>query len=182
MGVFDSPRDGTRADSPTARLRPDDLVDALARFVHRVHTSAPVDGVDTSSATPSDYLVLAAERVESGAVTSDSFDEPYRPHAPERLLSIATDLADGLGAVASVPVHGSLALADLRIDGGSVVGWTVPATPRLGDSYVDLSFLARDLAAAIGPAAVPALFDAYGAERPDPVRIEFWVTLRQLLP
>ncbi len=53
---------------------------------------------------------------------------------------------------------------------------------RRGLSADDLSFLARDLAAAIGPAAVPALFDAYGAERPDPVRIEFWVTLRQLLP
>lgn len=131
---------------------------------------------------PADFLADATERLASGLVSSASFDEPYRPHAPERLLSIASGLADRLDEAPTVPVHGALALADLRIAGGSVVGWSIPLIQRQGDAYVDLSFLARDLASAIGPAAVPALFDAYGLERPDPVRIEFWVTIRQLLP
>lgn len=173
--------DGVPADSPESLMRPDDLVAAIARFLRRIHV--PGDGgadvLDTTWA-----LARAAGRVEAGEVVVADLDPPYRPHPPERLLAIATELVDTLSdrpAPDPTMVHGDLALADLRLAGGEIVGWKVPARLAVGDPYVDLVFLARDLAAAIGPAAVPALFDAVGVTDPDPLRIETWITLRQLL-
>ncbi|MFN8053504.1 MAG: phosphotransferase [Acidimicrobiales bacterium] len=182
LGVLATPGPGTPADSPTALMRPDDLVAALARFLQRVHGSAPAG--DAEPVTASATLATARARVADGAVDASSFDEPYRSQSSERLLTIASDLADlveGRGEIAAVTVHGSLRLGDLLLDGGEVTGWAVPAVALVGDPYVDLAFLARDLAGAVGPAAVPALFDAYGLDRPDPLRIEFWVTVGQLL-
>lgn len=180
MPFLDRPADGVPADSPAARVRPDDLVVALARFLRDLHRSEPAPAA--GSATPTDYVARARREVEAGLVDRERFDPPYRPHEPARLVAIAADLAGRLGDdEPGAPVHGSLSLADLRLVDGAVVGWAVPEGPLVGDRYVDLSFLARDLATTIGPAAVPALFDAYGLDRPDPVRIEFWVTIRQLL-
>jgi len=180
-GFLLSPADGVPADSPESLMRPDDLVAAIARFLRRVHV--PGDGgedvIDTTWA-----LARAAGRVEAGEVTVDDLDPPYRPHSPERLLAIATQLVGTLSdrpAPVSTTVHGDLALADLRLAEGEIVGWKVPDRPAVGDPYIDLVFLARDLVAAIGPAAVPALFDAVGVTDPDPLRIETWITLRQLL-
>lgn len=120
-------------------------------------------------------------------VDSSGFDEPYRAQPADRLLSIATDLlarlderpVDEPTPVLSLPGGPPLSLGAILLADGAVVSPTDAVA--VGDPYADLSFLARELATAIGPAAVPALFDAAGIERPDPVRIEFWITLRQLL-
>lgn len=184
MGVLDEPADGTSLDAPAALARPDDVVAALGRFLRRLHDSSPEP--DTEVAGPVAFLTRARERVEAGAVAVEALDLPYRTHSPGRLLAIAAQLAERVAApdrptVDLVPIHGSLRVADLRIDGGEIVGWRRPDRALVGDPYCDLSFVARDLAPLIGPGAVPALFDATGIERPDPLRIELWVTLAQLL-
>ena len=182
--VLASPLDGIAADSPAAVMRPDDLLAALVRFLQAVHAEAPESGA--GPATPEAFVEHARQRLEARLIAPEGFDPPYRTQAPERLLGIAAGLAEQLADrpqsdLAAVQVHGSLSLGDLRLSDGAVVGWTPPVTALAGDGYVDLSFLARDLSTTIGPMAVPALFDMYGIDRPDPVRIEFWVTLRQLL-
>lgn len=181
------------ADAPEALARPDDLVAALARWLRLLHrvdgpdagaagaTDATVAADGLPAADPETYLRRARARWEAGDVEPSDFDEPYRPHDPERLLAIAAGLVDTLAAKpgpARRPVHGALRLGDLRIAAGEVVE-PAPHALSVGDPYVDLAFLARDLSTAIGGGAVPALFDAYGDARPDPVRIELWVTLRQ---
>lgn len=186
MDFLDHPSVGTRVSSTSALVRPDDLVGALGRFLTRVH-DRPGD-VDAVVAGRREYLADARRRVDAGLVLPEHLDAAYRPHAPARLAHIAEGLADLLdesadpSASALVPIHGSLSVADLEVTDGEIVGWAVPEVFRVGDPYVDIVFLARDLATLIGPGAVPALFDATGIERPDPVRIEFWVTLKQLLP
>lgn len=176
--------DPVPADSPSALTRPDDLVVAVARYLRTLHGApAPAgpDAVDNSSAA---VIERARERLRSGEVDPSTFDGPYRPHDVERLLDIAEGLARTLDASGSIPVvgvHGALHLGDLRIADGSVVAPS-PRPSGPGDAYVDLAFLARDLSVAIGGGAVPALFDAYGELRPNPVRIELWVTLRQFFP
>ena len=185
MAFLDHPADGVPADAPAALARPDDVVAAIGRFLRRLHGSEAAPGAVPVLAE--DYLERARRRVAAGAVDPDDLDPPYRPHAPERLLAIAGDLAAGLtdreppGGSPLVPIHGGLAVADLRLAQSEVVGWRVPEAAVLGDPYADVTFVARDLAWKIGPGAVPAVFDASGLDQPDPVRIEFWITIRQLL-
>jgi aminoglycoside phosphotransferase len=171
---------GAPADSPEALMRPDDLVDALGRFLRRIRDAAPTPGAVVTG--PAYFLDLARLRVDRGEVDPSSFDPPYRSSTPSALLEAAEGLAERLAALADpVPIHGSLTLSGLRIDAGQVVGWVEPPERRVGDAYVDVAFLAADLATAVGPGAVPVLFDASGLDLPEPARVEFWVTVRQLL-
>lgn len=177
---LDAPRSGTPADSPTALMRPDDLVGAIGRFLRRLAASEPVEGAPLLD--PSSALAEARARVDAGEVDPSRFDAPYRHLTALRLLDAATALAARLAEAApapTVPVHGSLVVSRLQLDGGDVVGWP-PAEPAVGDAYVDLAAVAVDLAGLIGPAAVPAVVDAAGIAVPEPLRIEFWVTIRQL--
>lgn len=178
MTFLDLPADGVPADAPEALMRPDDVVGAVARFLLRLQAADLPDGAAVAGGEA--YLARARARVESGALGAADLDPPYRRSTPELMLASAVDLAGRLAPAEATPVHGSLALAGILIDDGEVVGWPA-ATASQGDPYVDLAFVARDLAAAIGPAAVPALFDAVGVDRPDPLRLEFWVLIRQLV-
>lgn len=186
MGLLDAPAPGVPADDPAALVRPDDLVGALGRFLARLHGSTLTDAGSAPTETPvldvAAALATASARVAAGDVDPESFDPAYRGQHPERLLQVATDLAAGLSAVDPVPVHGDLTLGGLLLDEGRVVGWPPVAVERRGDPYVDLVAVARGLAAAVGPGAVPALFDAAGVTAPDPVRIEVWALLGQLVP
>jgi len=172
------PADGVPADAPEALMRPDDVVGAVARFLVRLHAADVPEGAAVAGAEA--YLARARARVDAGVIGSADLDPAYARSTPERLLASAVDLAGRMAPAAASPVHGDLSLTGLLIDGGEVVGW--PETgASAGDPYVDLAFVARDLATAIGPAAVPALFDAVRIDRPDPVRLEFWVLIRQLV-
>lgn len=168
---------GVPADDPAALVRPDDLVAALARYLHALHQSEPP--ADAAVADLAAALATATARVGDGLVDPAGFDEPYRRWSPDRLLEVAREQARLAARPPSVPIHGTLRLSALRVDDGEIV--PPEEAPVLGDPYADLAYLASDLAAAISPAAVPALFEAYGDERPDPLRIDLWMTLRQLL-
>ena len=184
MTFLSEPASGVSATSPEARMRPDDLVGALGRFLRRVH-AAPTADAAGGGPTPTTVDVDAAlsrarARVAAGGVP-DLVDGPYRGHSAARVLDVAEELARRLvGGPLPVVVHGSLRLEGISIDGGEVVGWPT-AAPAVGDPYVDLAALAIDLAAAVGPGAVPALFDAADHPAPDPVRVEVWCLLRQLV-
>lgn len=172
------------ADAPAALVRPDDLVVAAARYLRTLHGAAAPGGDDAVDHSVGAVVERARARLRAGDVDPSTFDAPYRPHDPERLLDIAEGLAATLDARGSTPttgVHGALRLADLRLAEGVVVA-PEPVPSGVGDPYIDLAFLARDLSVAIGGGAVPALFDAYGELRPSPARIELWVTLRQFFP
>lgn len=175
-----TPTPGVSAVAPEALMRPDDLVVAVARFIHDIHAlfvDPEVDARDHRAA----QLIRASERVASGAVDEFGFDPPYGGQSAERLVAIAAELDGRIGSSPAVAVHGALALDGLSLHEGRVCGWPELDAIRVGDRYCDLSFIARDLAGVVGPQCVPALFDAYGLERPDPLAVEFWVTLRQVL-
>ena len=168
------------ADSAVALTRPDDLVGAIGRFLTLVHAEPVPPGADDRSA-PAE-LAAASLRVAGGEADAVGFDPPYAAQDPARLLEIATGLWErcGHGWGGEVRLIGA-GLAGLEVEDGEVCGWPDASVALRGDPYSDLARLARDLSVAIGPAAVPALFDSCGIERPDPARIEFWILLLQLL-
>lgn len=175
-----APTTGVPAVAPEALMRPDDLVVALAGFLADVHALG-TGTVEESADHRLDALARAAQRVESNVIDAAAFDAPYAGQSPERLVMIATDLHQRIAPSTAVVVHGALDMNQLSLSEGRVCDWPALAELRFGDRYADLSFLARDLARVVGPQCVPALFDAYGLERPDPLAVEFWVTLRQVL-
>ena len=153
---------------------------AIGRFLTRVHAEPVSRDADDRSAAAG--LAAASLRVTSGKVDAVGFDRPYAGQDPARLLDIAASLWERCGHEWGDEVRLIDAGLDvLEVDEGEVCGWPDASAAVRGDPYSDFARLARDLSVAIGPAAVPALFDSCGIERPDPARIEFWILLHQLL-
>lgn len=167
-------------DDVLAALAGDDVSVALARIASSLrafHATAP----ETCPwpAGPDVLVARAAARVEAGVVNSTDFDAPYQRHTPAALLGVIT------GSVPDPPehpvvTHGRAGLAALRVDGGEL-RWTDVGQAGVGDRYRDLATIAPDLVAAISPSALGPFLDAYGVDQPDLARLDWYITLDQLL-
>ena len=179
----------TALSDPQARSRPELVVPALGRWLAGVHAS-PTEGLPVVSTAES--VDRAVTRLEAGEVDLSGVDRAYQRIRPATLraqleagvgdprLSTLELLEAGVPPEADPPVaiSGSARFDSLTIDEGVVSG-TCPIT-LAGDPYLDLASLARDLARLIGPEALWPFFDAYGLDRPDPLRLDFFMLLNAL--
>jgi aminoglycoside phosphotransferase len=164
----------TALSDPHARSRPELVVPALGRWLAGVHAS-PTKGLSVVSTA--ELVDRAVTRLEAGEVDLSDVDRAYQRIRPATLRA---QLEAGVPPEADPPVaiSGSARFDSLTIDDG-VVSATCPVT-LAGDPYLDLASLARDLARLIGPEALWPFFDAYGLDRPDPLRLDFFMLLNAL--
>ena len=164
----------TALSDPQARSRPELVVPALGRWLAGVHAS-PTEGLPVVSTA--ELVDRAVTRLEAGEVDLSGVDRAYQRIRPATLRA---QLEAGVPPEADRPVaiSGSARFDSLTIDEGVVSG-TCPIT-LAGDPYLDLASLARDLARLIGPEALWPFFDAYGLDRPDPLRLDFFMLLNAL--
>lgn len=168
----------TLLSEPAALTRPQEVIETIARFLQRVHSIDVGGEFDIPSMAPSVALKDANERTEAGQLAGTEFDSPYTGQAAQRLVSVAESFLPQVPN--PVVLVGYTSILDLGVSNGEVVSWPTPLRAGIGDPYMDLTFLGAAVANAIGPAAVPALFDAYGISSPELKRVEFWSLIYQL--
>lgn len=117
----------------------------------------------------------AQRRVQLGLVDEGDFDEKRLGRKAEEVF---TEL------VATRPVneelvftHGDYCLPNIIIDQGKVSGFIDWGRSGVADKYQDLALAVRSLASNFGAEYVPAFFKAYGLERVDQAKIEFYQLL-----
>lgn len=171
---------GRSSIEPEYRLDAERTICRLATTLAQVHDVAiePLAlRVDVEVVRqPADLVRLAAS----------SAGEPgpaYRHMTRDRLLDVLR--AGEATAVCNpqdlVLVQGSPTLANLHFDGPDAIGFADWSGAALGDRYLDLAIAARDVAAVFGPAPVQAFFGEYGLQRPDPVRLDWYLLAVELV-
>jgi len=164
--------DGPRLDEPQFLLDPQRVVTQFAAALRSLHSGA----IDESwpVLAPAEQLSTALTRLRSGVPLT--LPGPYAGQSPERIADMLIDLHDGLRSPDGdvVPTIGHARLANVVTDRGAVIGWSDTSALATADRYRDLGLAAADVASVIGPGAVLALAEAYGIERPDPRRVEFY--------
>ena len=170
---------GVPLDHPSARLQPESVVTAMAAVTRVVH------GLDAAhcpfSASVDELLERAGRRVAEGIVQRSAFAAPYQRYGEIELLELCVSMrpvnADARSDL--VVTHGGLTPAGVTVDGGSVTAVAGGETLGVGDRYRDLAVTAAALAEVIGPGAVGPFLAEYGIERPDPLKIDFFVLVSQ---
>lgn len=159
------------------RLMPtgDDPLRVLGETLQRLHH------VDTSGCpfiTDSDRLIEhVTARVAAGEIVIADLHEAYRRSTPERLVEhLHTMQPTPLDPGQAVLVHGSLSVRHLVVDPAmarvvGILGWEWSG---LGDRLLDLAVTARSVMKSFGPEASAGLFDVYGIDAVDPLRLEFY--------
>lgn len=171
--------DGVDLGAPEMRVDIERTVRELAAGLARLHAVA-VEGCPFVE----DRHLLAARcraRVDSGAVSAADLSPAYARVGTERLARAVTDAAAELVEPAEDRVfcHGRPTLAHAIARQGRMVGFTGWGAASVSDRYRDLAVAAADVAT-LSPVLVPLLFEAYGLERPDPQRLDFYVMVAQL--
>lgn len=177
--------DWVPATSPEHGIGADRLVALLGATLARLHATEPVgpSAHGLRVLTPSDVVVGARRAVGAGLVTAADLSPAYRHMAVDRLLEVLEQGAARIPAASpSVVTHGRASLDSLRIDPCGAAGFVDWSHVALGDAHRDLAVAARSVAERVGAGAVPSLFDSYGAERIDPLRLDWYSLVAELTP
>ena len=75
--------------------------------------------------------------------------------------------------------HGSFGLRCTLLDQTGVSGVLDWGLAGVADRYVDLASAVRSIASGLGPELIPTFFQAYGLERPDPRKLDFYALLAE---
>jgi len=189
-GLDATERGGSPATSTEYLVEVERTVALYAATLAQLHAVQPTGELPVHDAA---HLVAEARAaVSEGRVTEGTLTPAYRHMSPERLLEVLVERA-AHDAVASggplVLTHGRPLLDRLRCDAGASLGLTGWERAGLGDPYRDLAVAAREVGTRLSSMLVPALFDAYAAEsgrpelqRPDPVRLDWYVLAAELTP
>lgn len=166
------------ADAVPFRVDPERTAAMLGSVLAALHRVGPPDEA-SSSARPAMQGAVDRAREVLGNGDGAPLDPAYAHMERERLVSILEEGLDELGQPGAVVSHGRPTLSRLVCVQGRPVGFVDWRRLELADSHRDLAAAATDVAATLGPMAVPLLFDAYGAD-PDPRRLDWWVLAHQL--
>ncbi len=150
--------------------RPDDIVRDLDRAV--------TPGVDA----PRERATAADDPAEVAPPSTRSRSAAYAHISDGRLLEILRDGAETARERGDDPVltHGAPTLANLRCDRGTAVGLVEWSRVAVADRYRDLAVAARSVATDLAPILVPVLFEHYGADTPDGVRLDWYALAAEL--
>jgi aminoglycoside phosphotransferase len=156
------------------------MIDAIGRGLRTFHDSTPP--ADCPFALTVDALLASAEaRVARGGVDPATMQSPtYRRLSAERLLEHLISTRPDEPVADRVVTHGDPCQPNLLIDPAAPAGPTLCGMVDLGrvavsDRYRDLAIVARSLLANLDGEAARRVFDAYGIEHPDPLRLEWYV-------
>jgi aminoglycoside phosphotransferase len=174
---------GSPALSPEHRGDADRFVVTLAEGLRRWHERPVAPGpfrVDLD-----ERIAHAADRVAAGVVDRRRFASFHARYSAAELLghlrTMRAALPERAEVAPSVLVHGRPTLAHTYLDGDAVSGYVGLDRAGVGDRYLDLAVMARELADHVSPHALGPFFVAYGLPAPDVHRLDVWLLLLDLL-
>lgn len=150
----------------------ENIVDALAVFLHRLH-SIPVCNCPFNSDRVF-RLAQAQSRMNNGLVDASDFDDERNGWPVEqvwkemhKLLPFSPD---------SVVTHGDFSLDNLIFDEGKLIGCIDVGRVGIADRYQDLAILWNCLGE-FSPSLQKRLFQKYGIDNPDMNKLQFHLML-----
>lgn len=152
-----------------------DVVDALARFLRRLH-AVPVNACPFNG-HHAYRLVRARARIDADLVDADDFDTEREGWTAEDVWTEIQTLLPLQGD--RVVTHGDFSLDNLMIREGEVTGCIDVGRMGVADRYQDLAILWNSLGA-FGPELQARLLEQYGVEEPDQRRLRFHLLLDEL--
>lgn len=170
---------GTAATEPEYRLDAERTIGAFASTLARLHR---VEVQPSTLRRRRELVTTPEDLVARAAAAQHEVGEAYRHISRDRLVSI---LREGAGSIAPDPdtlvvSHGAPTFDRLRFVDHEPIGFSDWSHAGLADPYLDLAVAARDVAARFGPAPIHAFFDQYGLDRPDPVRLDWYLLAVEL--
>jgi aminoglycoside 3'-phosphotransferase II len=165
---------GSDATSPD-HLDPEGLVRLLGECLRRFHDLAPAPSCPFDATTDTD-LVRAKERAAAGRVDEDDFEPIFAGMTASALYDLLV-ASRPAGDDDLVVLHGDYCVPNVIVDGGVLSGYVDVGRAGVGDRHRDLGIAARSIAQNFGGHAVGAFMDAYGVDRPDLARLDFFVML-----
>jgi aminoglycoside phosphotransferase len=167
--------DGTDGTDPAHHVDVERLVRTLGLGLRAFHDAVPV------AACPFDASTLvgldrARARVEAGRVDPTDFQPIHHGLEPAELLEML--VAAGVPSETDqVVLHGDYCVPNVLLDEGVITGYVDVGRAGVGDRHRDLAIACRSLAHNLGGHSVGSFLDAYGVERPDLARLDFFVML-----
>ncbi len=169
---------GTDATDPLHHVDPEQLVRTLGAGLRRFHDATPVEGCPFDARTATD-LDRAGDRVRGDRVDADGFGALYHGLSAAELYETIRSLApppdDDL-----VVLHGDYCVPNVVLDEGTITGYVDLGRCGVGDRHRDLAIACRSIGLNFGGHAAGVFLDAYGIERPDLSRIDYFVMLDEL--
>lgn len=153
----------------------DSVVDALARFLRRLHVVPLQDCPFDSGHLP--LLARARARVEAGLVDVDDFDEERWGWTAAQVLEHALSLLPL--SVDPVVTHGDYKLENLLMQEGEVIGCIDVGRAGIADRYQDLATLWNCLTD-FGAPLQQRLLSSYGVPVLDERKLHFHLVLDEL--
>lgn len=155
--------------------RADQTVDAIARFLATLHDIPVLRCPFTSDHRA--RLYLAHERVQSGLVDADDFDDERQGWSADQVWQALQPLADFTPD--TVVTHGDFSLDNLFVRDGEVLGCIDVGRLGLADRYQDLAVMWNCLGE-FGPASQSRFLQSYGIDKIDRQRLQFHLLLDEL--
>lgn len=166
---------GSDATRPEHGADPDRLIRTLAVALRRFHDTVPVSDCPFDATTAAD-LDRARQRVDASRVDPSDFAPLYAGMSPGDLFEIM--LASGVpDDDDQVVLHGDFCAPNIILHQGELSGYVDLGRCGVGDRHRDLGIAARSIAYNFGGHAVGLFLDAYGIDRPDLARLDFFVML-----
>lgn len=151
------------------------IVDAVAKFLHRIHAIPTGDCPFTSN---HEYRLLRARaRIDADLVDEDDFDEEREGWSAEQVWDAMHDLLPF--TVDSVVTHGDFSLDNLLIRDGEVAGCIDAGRVGIADRYQDLA-IAWNCLSEFGASLQERFLVQYGVEELDRRKLEFHLMLDEL--
>ncbi len=173
---------GWPADGPENQIQGSGLLEGLGRAVRRLH-DLPADA-SVPMVQLEDLLSEVGARVAAGVVDRENFAPARRRVEPQRLvdqLHALLPILERRRPVEPVLTHGGCQLGAVWLERTEPTGFIGVQRLAVADPYRDLGAMARSLAGFFGAEALPGFFAAYGLSAPDPIRLEFYALLDELL-
>lgn len=152
----------------------------LGETLRRVHdlpiADCPFD------AGPAALIARARARLASGLVDPGGFPLSFRGDDPAALLDKVAAMAPNEPTGDDrVLVHGHWTVTNLLFEPASAACTGVLAWSRsgVGDRHLDLGMATQTVLQHFGPDVVPLLFEAYGLDQPELLRLDFYPLLDQ---
>jgi aminoglycoside phosphotransferase len=166
---------GSDATNPEHHVDVERLVRTLGMALRRFHDEVPVDGCPFDATTPTD-VERARLRTEAGRVDASDFAAIYQGLSARALFDLMVDsgVPDGDDLVV---LHGDFCVPNVVIHQGSITGYLDVGRAGVGDRHRDVAIACGSIARNFGGHAVGLFVDAYGTDRPDLARLDFFAML-----
>jgi aminoglycoside 3'-phosphotransferase II len=165
---------GTDATNPEHHVDVECLVRTLGAGLRRFHDEVPVDDCPFDGCTAT-ALDRARARVEAGLVDESDFGVIHRGMSAVELFEMVASRVPGDDDL--VVLHGDYCVPNVVLADRAITGYLDVGRAGVGDRHRDLGIACRSIAHNFGGHAVGVFVDAYGIDRPDLARLDFFVML-----